>query len=167
MNVTPSLITHLTDNECFTFGSNLEGFHGAGAAGYAFRGDASNTWRQDPFFLKAMSAPPLSEACVGKWAIYGVARGYQRGREGASYAIPTVVKAGYRRSISLADIGKDVEDFIDYAIDHPDVRFYVTELGTKMAGWDAENIAPLFRRALKVPNISLPKIFLDVLDKTP
>lgn len=165
MNVTPSLITSLTENECFVFGSNLDGFHGAGAAGYAFRGDASNTWRQDSFFIKAMSAPPLSEVRIGKWAIYGVARGYQRGREGASYAIPTVTKPGRKRSIPLADIQRDVDDFIKYAIDHPDVRFYVTELGCNLAGWTPSEIASLFGMP-NISNISLPKSFLDALDKT-
>jgi hypothetical protein len=38
--------------EVLVFGSNRSGFHGAGSAGLAFRGDSRNTWRSDPFFLR-------------------------------------------------------------------------------------------------------------------
>jgi hypothetical protein len=37
--VTENLITSLNSNEVFVFGSNEDGFHGAGAAGFAFRYD--------------------------------------------------------------------------------------------------------------------------------
>lgn len=166
ISVTPTLVTHLTPNECFVFGSNLEGFHGAGAAGYAFRGTAANTWRTDPLFLKAMGAPIWSEDRVGKWAIYGIARGYQKGREGCSYAIPTVVYPGHRRSLPFAQIESYVREFLDYAADHSDMRFYVTELGTNYAGYTAKEIGPMFARAQEIPNVSLPQIFIDTIEKS-
>ena len=34
---TPDMISELTDDEVFVFGSNLEGMHGGGAAYYAFK----------------------------------------------------------------------------------------------------------------------------------
>ena len=167
ISVTPTLVTHLTPNECFVFGSNLEGFSGAGAAGYAFRGTATNTWRTDPVFLKAMGAPIWSEDRVGKWVIYGIAHGYQKGREGCSYAIPTVVYPGHKRSIPLKQIEEYVSEFLDYASDHSDMRFYVTELGTNYAGWTAADIAPMFARVVDIPNVSLPQSFVDILNQKP
>jgi hypothetical protein len=75
-----------------------------------------------------------------------------------------VTKPGRKRSIPLADIQQDVDDFIKYAIDHPDVRFYVTELGCNLAGWTPSEIASLFG-TLNISNISLPKSFLDALNR--
>jgi len=164
ISVTPTLVTHLTPNECFVYGSNLEGFHAAGAAGYAFRGTAANTWRTDPAFLRATTAPIWSEDRVGKWAVYGIAQGYQRGREGCSYAIPTVTKAGFKRSIPLYEIDKGVRAFLYFAAEHPEMRFYVTELGTNYAGYTAKEIGPMFARAQEIPNVSLPQVFIDTIE---
>ena len=49
-----NLITSLKPNEVFVFGSNFSAFHGAGAAGYAQRGDSKNTWRTDKKFQEAL-----------------------------------------------------------------------------------------------------------------
>ena len=67
-------------NEVLIFGSNCAGFHGAGSAGFAFRGDSRNNWRNDSIFLRAIGAPDGSEEKVGKFAIFGQARGLMQGR---------------------------------------------------------------------------------------
>jgi hypothetical protein len=43
-------VASLEADEVFVFGSNRDGFHGAGSAGLACRGDASNSWRSDERF---------------------------------------------------------------------------------------------------------------------
>ena len=86
--------TTLAPNEIFVFGSNRDGFHGAGGAGLACRGDAANTWRRDDWFKRAMVAPPGDPARVGRWAVFGVARGFQVGRSGRSYAVQTIERPG-------------------------------------------------------------------------
>lgn len=88
------IITHLEPNEVFVFGSNAQGFHGAGSSGQAFRGDRANTWRTDEFFLAAMRSKPGSPERVGNWAIFGVAYGLQVGRNGMSYAVKTIERPG-------------------------------------------------------------------------
>ena len=62
------------------------------AAGVAMRGTFAHDWRTDEAFLAARRAPPGGPARVGRWAEFGVARGYMQGREGCSYAVQTVVR---------------------------------------------------------------------------
>jgi len=45
MRVYKGLITTLGNNQVFVFGSNANGFHGAGAAGWAMLHVAGNSWR--------------------------------------------------------------------------------------------------------------------------
>ena len=57
------------------------------------------------------------------------------------------------------------DEFIAFAKAHPDVHFLVTRIGCGIAGFSDEEIAPLFREALGLANVSLPKEFIDVLVK--
>lgn len=99
-------ITELEPNDVVVFGSNATGFHGAGAAGLACRGTARNDWREDAWLTTARDAPVGSPARIGTWAVFGKARGPQRGTEGMSYAIETIQTPGKLRSTSLRDISR-------------------------------------------------------------
>lgn len=134
------MITELQPNEVFVFGSNEQGFHGAGTAGLACRGDARNTWRSDAWFQAAMKAPVGSPARIGKWAIFGVARGFQVGTEGRSYAIATVTKPGARRSVSRRDVYYQLDELWAFAKAHPELTFWLTRLGQGYAGWTNEEM---------------------------
>ena len=129
------IINKLRDNEVFVFGSNAQGFHGAGAAGLAFRGDARNTWRKDSHFCQALRTPAKSDARVGKWAVLGVARGFQVGREGRSYGIVTVTRPGARRSISRREICLQLIQLWKFALKHPNLEFIITPIGCGYAGY--------------------------------
>jgi hypothetical protein len=105
----------------FVFGSNLAGRHGRGAA---------------------------LEAAM-RW---GAERGVGAGRTGRAYAIPTKdgrrwVDAYCRRTLPLEEIGRHVADFIEYARQNPHLRFFVTALGTGLAGHSHADMAPLFAGA--------------------
>jgi hypothetical protein len=139
------MITSLKPNEVFVFGSNSTGFHGAGAAGFACRGDARNTWRQDSWFLAAKNGGDP----VGRWAVYGVARGIQRGREGLSYAVETVRHPGHVRSVPLSEIEAQMEELLRYACAHPELKFLMTPVGANMAGYTNEELAPCFEAAVR------------------
>jgi hypothetical protein len=119
------------------FGSNAQGFHGAGGAGLACRGDAANNWRNDAWFLAAMKAPPGSAARIGKRAIFGKARGFQRGKDGASYAIQTIERPGQRRSTSRREIYYQLVELVSFARSHPEYIFDITPLGEGYAGYTA------------------------------
>lgn len=74
-------------------------------------------------------------------AIYGQGRGHQ----GNSYAIAT--KDEKLRTLSLEAIECEVRTFLLYASMNPGLRFQVTAIGTGLAGYKHEQIAPLFKGA--------------------
>jgi hypothetical protein len=49
-----------------------------------------------------------------------------------------------------------VDEFIQFAKEHPDKVFLVTRIGCGIAGFRDEEIAPLFAAAQDVENIVLP-----------
>lgn len=79
------------------------------------------------------------------------------GLEGNKYYINTFGR-------DLDDIRKSVQRFIYIADYHQEKRYLVTRVGCGHAGYDDEQIAPLFALAYCLPNISLPESFWNVLD---
>ncbi len=125
IRITPDHITELQPNEIFVFGSNLQGYHGGGAARLA----------------------------MNKWgAIWGQGIGLQ----GQTYAIPTM-QGG------VETIRPHVDQFIKVAQNDPEHIYLVTEIGCGIAGFQPEEIAPLFAKAVNVTNIWLPRNFWKVI----
>lgn len=87
---------------------------------------------------------------------FGAEWGCGVGHFGQTYAIPTM-QGG------VETIKPYVDDFIAYARVHPEFRFYVTRIGCGIAGFRDEDIAPLFKEALSLSNIVLPRTFFDIL----
>ena len=56
----------------------------------------------------------------------------------------------------------NVDDFIAYARNHPELTFLVTRIGCGIAGFKDEEVAPLFIGSLDLPNVHLPKSFFEV-----
>lgn len=133
-------IKELQKNEVFVFGSNGKGIHGMGAAGYAFRGSGDSLWRRDKNILLAESSPPGSPNRIGKWAIYGQARGFQVGTDGKSYAIETVTDFGRKKSVSLRDIYYQLVQMVQFAQAHVALNFLVTPVGEGYAGWSVQEM---------------------------
>lgn len=75
-------------------------------------------------------------------AIYG--KGF--GLQGDSFAIPTKDKA--IRTLSLEAVREYVDKFLAYARAHLEDNFQVTQIGCGLAGFNAKDIAPLFKGAL-------------------
>lgn len=88
---------------------------------------------------------------------FGAVMGNGVGMQGRSYAIPTM-QGG------TETIRPYVNDFIAYAKEHPELTFLVTPIGCGIAGFEPEDIAPLFEEASNVENIWLPKSFWEVLE---
>ena len=141
-------VTQLAPNEVFVYGSNSTGFSGAGAAGYACRGTAENTWRTDPWVDKAQRAPIGSPDRVGKWAVWGTARGWSQGREGMGYAIETIKHAGQKRSTPLWEIEQQFVNLFVFCEEHPQWRFLMTDVGAGLSGYSEAEMADIFVRAL-------------------
>lgn len=124
---TPAIIKSLNEGEIFVFGSNLQGYHGGGAARVAMNR-------------------------------FGAKFGVGVGLQGQSYAIPTM-QGG------VDTIRPYVDEFIEFARQHPELTFYVTRIGCGIAGFSDKQIAPLFRDALEIDNIILPREFVLELQK--
>lgn len=88
---------------------------------------------------------------------FGAVMGKGVGLQGQSYAIPTM-QGG------VETIRPYVEDFLDFAKHHPEMQFLVTPIGCGIAGFEAEDIAPLFEEAKQIKNISLPESFWEVIE---
>lgn len=88
---------------------------------------------------------------------FGAVYGRGQGLQGQSYAIPT--KDFRIKTLPLSEIAKYVQKFIEFAINHPDLEFLVTPIGTGLAGYSAEQIKPLFESATGITNIKLPHEF--------
>jgi predicted NAD-dependent protein-ADP-ribosyltransferase YbiA (DUF1768 family) len=117
---TPEKITkqNMPANGIFVFGSNTEGRHGLGAAK-----DAKN--------------------------MFGAVQGQAEGLQGQSYAIITKDLAKGMKSIPLfgmegKSIAEGVKTFVEFANNNPDKKFYVTKIGSKLAGYTEEEIKNIF-----------------------
>ena len=88
---------------------------------------------------------------------FGAVMGVGVGLQGQSYAIPTM-----QGGVDI--IQPYVDEFIQYAINHPELHFLVTRIGCGIAGFSEDEIAPLFRQAVSIDNISLPQGFWEQLN---
>ena len=80
---------------------------------------------------------------------FGAIMGQGVGLQGQSYAIPTM-QGG------VDTIRPYVDEFIQFARQHPELTFLVTRIGCGIAGFTDNEIAPLFKAAHEVENIVLP-----------
>lgn len=87
---------------------------------------------------------------------FGAKWGQGVGLQGQSYAIPTMQGP-------VSTIRPYVAEFTKFAKEHPKLQFMVTRVGCGIAGFDPDDIAPLFRDASELPNVTLPKAFWDEL----
>ena len=85
---------------------------------------------------------------------FGAVWGQGVGMQGQCYAIPTM-QGG------VETIKPYVDEFIDYASQHPELKFFVTRIACGIAGFTAQEIAPLFAAAIDVENIILPRDFVE------
>ena len=105
--------------------------------------------------LEGMHGGGAASAAYNK---FGASWGQGVGLQGQSYGIPTM-----HGGIDV--IKPYVDKFIDFAKSHPELKFLVTRIGCGIAGFRDEEIAPLFKDAIEIENIYLPKSFYNILVK--
>lgn len=88
---------------------------------------------------------------------FGAEWGIGEGLTGSTYALPTME--------GTASMKKAIAHFIVCAKQHPELTFLVTAVGCGIAGYTPKEVAPMFREALSVENIYLPKVFVDELSR--
>lgn len=90
---------------------------------------------------------------------FGAKNGKGFGIQGNSFGIPTKDKK--IKTLPLSKIRRYVEDFIVFAKKNPDTLFFVTAIGTGLAGYKHEDIAPFFKEAPS--NCRLPPQWIEIL----
>ncbi len=86
---------------------------------------------------------------------FGAVMGQANGLQGKSYGIDSMSGLNRLKSCVMA--------FIMFAEDHPNLTFYVTAVGTGIAGMKPKEVAPLFKDCLEMENVYLPKSFIECL----
>ena len=85
---------------------------------------------------------------------FGAEWGVGVGMAGQTYAIPTM-QGG------VETVKPYVDEFLQFAETHPELKFYVTRIGCGIAGFTDAEIAPLFKKAVLIHNIVLPESFYN------
>ena len=88
---------------------------------------------------------------------FGAIWGQGVGLQGKSYAIPTM-QGG------VETIKPYVDEFFAFSKAHPELKFLVTKIGCGIAGFTDAEIAPLFKDAIDLKNVFLPKAFVGVIE---
>ena len=81
---------------------------------------------------------------------FGAIWGQGVGLQGQSYGIPTM-QGG------VETVRPYVDEFIQFAKDHPELTFLVTRIGCGIAGFTDAEMAPLFDKAHDIENVVLPE----------
>lgn len=113
-------------------------------------------------FGSNLAGKHIGGAAATALKFFGAKFGEGWGYEGQSYAVPTM--DSQLQPLTLAEITAPVAGFVYFASLHPRLTFYVTAIGTGIAGFSHEQMAPLF--ALAPSNCLLPPHWL-ALRSTP
>ena len=89
---------------------------------------------------------------------FGAILGLGVGLQGQSYAIPTM-QGGVETIKPYVDV------FVAFAMQHSEYKFIVTRIGCGIAAFTPDEIAPLFKDAIDVENVILPKGFVEVIQQ--
>ena len=90
---------------------------------------------------------------------FGAIQGQSRGLQGQSYAIVTKKNWRVAKSSTLDEIQTEISNFLDFANKNPNKTFYVTKLGSSLAGYSIKEIKNLFENLkMNIPdNVILPE----------
>lgn len=122
--------------------------------------DFINTLKKNEIFVFGSNLEGMHGGGAARIAYnnFGAVWGQGVGLQGQSYGIPTMHGG--------VDVIKPyVDEFINFAKSHPELKFLVTRIGCGIAGFRDEEMAPLFKDAFEIENIYLPKSFYDILVK--
>lgn len=108
-------------------------------------------------------------AGMAQWARrkFGLPSGVGFGPTGKTslifFCIPT--KDWKIKQLSLEVIQFYILRFIEYAKIGAHLIFYVPKIGCGLAGYTPEQMAPMFKTCVNLPNVYLPQEFWDILNK--
>jgi hypothetical protein len=133
--------------EVFVFGSNLKGIHGAGAARYAYDLGITEWGYAQGIKGDFDTAPP--------------------GKHRLSYALPTCTVPGQK--VPLTDLREYIATFDRFVgnvndTDSPPLVFFVTAVGTGLAGFTVEDVASIFLDCQNTQYMRFSPQFRDVME---
>lgn len=128
---------------------------------FFFTPDKIGILASNEVFVYGANEAGIHGAGAAKLALKWGAKIGAYGFNGRTYGIPT--KSTKIKTLPRAKIGAHVDEFLLFAIEHPDHVFLVTQIGCGLAGFKVRDMAPLFRRALLIKNIVLPESFFRYL----
>ena len=88
---------------------------------------------------------------------FGAQVGVVEGPTGNCYALPT-------RGFTFSDLSKAVERLLQYIDNNPNHIYLITPVGCGHAGFDANQVAILFKKLITYENVMLPELFLKVYE---
>lgn len=99
---------------------------------------------KDQYFVFGSNLRGAHGAGAARHAVdhYGAEYGNPIGLQGRSYALPT--KDRYIKTLPINDIVRYIQIFKQFTLDQPNKEFFVTAVGTGLAGYRHEDIAPWF-----------------------
>lgn len=99
---------------------------------------------KDQYFVFGSNLRGAHGAGAARHAVdhYGAEYGNPIGLQGRSYALPT--KDRYIKTLPINDIVRYIQMFKQFTLDQPNKEFFVTAVGTGLAGYRHEDIAPWF-----------------------
>ena len=96
---------------------------------------------------------------------FGAVWGQAEGPQGRCYAIPVDIRGEAVDNVSMY-MKRHVDKFLEYAKKHQEQSFLVPRIGCGAAGFEEEFIAPFFKEAMEMENVSLSKSFVEILKST-
>jgi hypothetical protein len=122
---------------------------------------SKTNWPKDLIFVFGSNRSGYHGAGAAKEAFekHGAKWWQGEGLAGNSYALPT--KDSGIRTLPLPQIREHVKGFKSVALVCPNLRFFVTAIGTGLAGYKHTDIAPLFKNTPK--NCFLPDAWKELL----
>ena len=94
-------------------------------------------------------------AAAQAMAQFGAVWGQGEGLQGRSYAITS--------SCPLGQMEESVQRFAEFAQQHPELRFLVTQVGCGIAGHSVTDVATMFINCINLENVALPASFWKIL----
>ena len=91
--------------------------------------------------------------------VYGATYGQGEGISGNSYALPT--KDYNLKTLSLTEIKKHIEKFLNHAREHPENLYFLTPIGTGLAGYRLHQIWDIFSMYSVPNNVALASTWLE------
>ena len=122
----------------------------------------TNTLRENEIFVFGSNLAGIHGAGAALHAKnnFGAKQGIGEGLTGQCYALPT--KDNNIKTLPINDIYKSIEKLVQ-VVKESNKFFIITAVGCGLAGYRAEDIAPMFEPFVHLKNVSLPQTFIDVI----